>query len=86
MRAPESLPNRDERICTTAARQLKVHQLMSGLWFAELSNRLDRITCLQRQFHVRLGGNDGGQAFAKNWVMLHAQYANSPRFSHAGKR
>jgi hypothetical protein len=43
---------------------------------------LGRVGGLRDQFHVGLGGNDGGEALTKYWVILDAQDADSPWFIH----
>ena len=50
---------------------------------AKFCDGLNRIACLCGQFHVALGRNDSGQAFAENGVILYAQDPNSLRFRHA---
>src|SRR6185369_4729006 len=66
----------DQRIYSITARQPNVHECDAGHRPTKLRQRLDRISSLCHEKHVRLRTNDRAQPLAKHRMILNDQDAN----------
>src|SRR5215467_13618587 len=78
-RLPEFATNGNYGVYATHTRHLQVHQSDIRTMGPELGNRFVAIGCLSNEFHVGLIGDEGGDPFAKESVVVSRENANKIR-------